>query len=92
MADNGWMYSGRISATEKTAEWVSKTDLLVKELAHGSKSGVRPSCPCTRCNRRHRQGKDDMTKHLWLHGFMPNYVTSVDFSQYDYDRGEVMQQ
>jgi hypothetical protein len=37
MADNGWMYSGHICATEKTAEWVSKTDLLVKELAHGSK-------------------------------------------------------
>jgi hypothetical protein len=40
MADNGWMYSGRISATEKIAKWVSKTDLLVKELARGSKSGV----------------------------------------------------
>jgi hypothetical protein len=90
MADNGWMYSGRISATETTAEWVSKTDLLVKELAHGSKSGVRPSCPCTRCNRCHRQRKDDMTKHLWLQGYMPNYVTSDDFSQYDRDRGEVM--
>ena len=47
MADNEWMYSGRISGTERTDEWVWKTNLLVKELAHGSKAGVRPKCPCT---------------------------------------------
>ena len=64
MADNGWMYSGRTSLVDKTDEWVWKTNLLVKELARGSKAGVRPNCPCARCKRRHRQGKDDMTKHL----------------------------
>lgn len=82
MADNGWMYNGRISATERTDEWVWKTNLLVKELARGSKACVRPNCPCANCRRRHRQGRDDMSKHLWLHGYMPNFVTSVDFAQY----------
>src|SRR5664279_3692127 len=33
-----------------------------------------------------------MTKHLWLYGYMPNYVTLVDFAQYERDRGEVMRQ
>ena len=58
MADNGWMYNGRISATEMTDEWVWKTNLLVKELARGSKAGVRPNFPCANCRRRHRQGKE----------------------------------
>jgi hypothetical protein len=92
MADNGWMYSGRHSGTEMTEEWVWKTNCLVKELARASKLGVRPACPCARCKRRHRQGKDDMTKHLWLYGYMPDFVTWVDFSQYERDRGEVMRQ
>ena len=42
MADNGWMYSGHVSATERTDEWAWKTNLLVKELVRGSKAGVRP--------------------------------------------------
>ena len=33
-----------------------------------------------------------MTKHLWSYGYMPNYVTLVDFAQYDQDRCEVMRQ
>ena len=33
-----------------------------------------------------------MTKHLWLCGYMPNFVTLVDFAQYEHDRVEVMQQ
>ena len=93
MADNGWMYGGRISKTGRTDEWEWKTDLLVKELGRGSKkSGVRPRCPCTNCKNRHRQEKDDMSKHLWLNGYMPNFVTAVDFAQYERDRGEVMRQ
>jgi hypothetical protein len=32
MADNGWMYSGRVSATNKTDEWICKAQMLVKEL------------------------------------------------------------
>ena len=91
MADNGWMYSGRTSGVDRTDEWVWKTNLVVKELARGPKL-VRPWCPCIRCERRHRQGKEQMTKHLWLYGYMPNYVTLVEFAQYEQDRGEVMRQ
>ena len=91
MADNGWMYSGRISKIKRTEEWEWKTNMLVKDLARGSKaSGVRPRCPCINCKNRARQGKDEMTKHLWLSGYMPNYVTKVDFAQVERDRVEVM--
>ena len=92
MAGNEWMYSGRISGTEKTDEWEWKTNMLVKELARGSKSGARPRCPCSHCRRRHPRGKDDMTRHLWLYGYMADYVTPVDFSEYERERGEVMRQ
>ncbi|KAK1646876.1 hypothetical protein QYE76_064681 [Lolium multiflorum] len=40
MADNGWMYTGRVSATNKTDEWIRKTWHLVKELAHGTKQKI----------------------------------------------------
>ena len=90
MSDNGWMYSGRTSLVDRTDEWVWKTDMLVKELAHGSKSGIRPTCPCARCNKRQRQSKDEMRKHLWKYGYMPDFVTTIDFSQYERDRGEMM--
>ena len=33
MADNGWMYSGRVSVTNRSPEWIWKTQMLVKELA-----------------------------------------------------------
>ena len=96
MAENQWMFSGRYSKTERTDEWEYKTDLLVKELARGSKSVVRPLCPCARCEKRHRESKDEMTKHLWQYGYWTGYVTSFDFSQYERDRerdrGEVMRQ
>lgn len=92
MADNGWMYSGRISATNKTDDWVRNTHLLVNELARGSKAMVRALCPCAHCTKRHRQGKDDMYKHLLQYGYMSNYVTQVDFARYERDRGEVMRQ
>ena len=83
MAENEWMFRGRISKTERTDEWEYKTDLLVKELARGSKSVVRPLCPCARCKKRHRESNDEMTKHLWQYGYWTGYVTSFDFSQYD---------
>jgi hypothetical protein len=37
MDDNGWMYSGRVSATNKIDEWICKTQMLVKELARATK-------------------------------------------------------
>ena len=92
MADNEWMYSGRVSSTQVTDEWRQKTNFLVKELARGSKGGVRPCCPCRVCRRRHAKDKEQMTKHLWWNGYMPGYNPPVDFAQHDRDRGEVMRQ
>jgi len=92
MDDNGWMYSGRVSATNKTDEWVRKTHFLVKELARGRKGLIQALCPCNRCKKHHRQGKDDMYNHLLQYGYMPHYVTHVDFDEHERDRGEVMRQ
>ena len=92
MADNGWMYSGRTSAVDRTDEWVWKTNLLVKELARGSKSGIRPNCLCLRCKLRKCQGKDEMTKDLWSSGYIPNFITTVDFGEYERENGRVMRQ
>src|SRR4051812_45773048 len=92
MADNGWIYSGRTSVVDRTDEWTWKTDLLVRELARGSKAGIRPTYPCTHCNKRHRQSKEEMKKHLWRYGYMRDFVTTVEFTQYERDRGEVMRQ
>ena len=92
MADNGWMYRGRVSATKKTDEWVRKTHFLVKELARGRKGQIIALCPCNRCKKHHRQGKDDMYNHLLANGYMLHYVTTVDFDQHERDRGEVMRQ
>lgn len=61
MADNEWMYSGRVSSTQVTDEWKWKTNFLVKELAHGSKGVVRPCCPCSVCRRRHPTDMVEMT-------------------------------
>ena len=92
MADNGWMYTGRVSATNKTDEWIRKTQFLVKELARGTKGLVEALCPCNRCNRHHRRSKEDMWKHLLNARYMPNYVPNVDFDQRERDRCEVMRQ
>ena len=91
MADNGWMYSGRVSVTTRPEEWIWKTQMLVKELARGRK-GIPALCPCNRCNKRHRHRQDDMYKHLTRNGYILDYVTTVNFAQRDRDRSEVMRQ
>ncbi len=44
MADNGWMYSGRVSVTNRSPEWIWKTQMVVKQLAcyKGNGSGILP--------------------------------------------------
>uniref|UniRef100_A0ACD5XP76 Uncharacterized protein n=1 Tax=Avena sativa TaxID=4498 RepID=A0ACD5XP76_AVESA len=91
MADNDWMYSGRISANERTADWEWKTKYFVKDANRGSKL-VRPLCPCARCNMNHRQGPYGMTTHLWQYGYMPNFAMPTNFPERDRVRGEVMRQ
>ena len=90
MADNGWMYSGRTSAVDRTDKWVWKTDLLVKELARGKR--IAELCPCSRCNKRHRQGRDEMYTHLKRSGYMLGYVPPIDFVERERDRYNVMWQ
>ena len=92
MADNGWIYNGRVSATVKSPEWIWKTQMLVKQLARGKQGKVRPLCPCDRCKRRHRHGKNEMYKHLVQYGYMADYVLEFNFDQFERDRSDVMRQ
>ena len=91
MTDNGWMYSGRTSAVDRTDEWAWKTEMVVQEIGRGSKT-LDPRCPCARCRNRQRAKKEVMKQHLWASGYMPGFVTTVDFTQNDRDRGDVMRQ
>ena len=92
MADNGWMFTGRENAMERTDEWVWKTNFLVRELGRGSKSGIHPGCPCARCKLHLRKGKKDMSKHLWSYGYWEEYTTTIDFGQYELENSRVMRQ
>ena len=91
MADGEWMYSGRTSRTDSTAEWQWKTDYYVKDANRGSKT-VRPLCPCARCKMNNRQDSLNMTKHLWLYGYMPDFDMQINFPETDRVREEVMRQ
>src|SRR4051812_30547045 len=82
MADNEWMYSGRISATERTAEWERKTNYFVADATRGSNS-VRPLCPCARCKMNHREDLFGMTRHLWKYGYMPDFTMMINFGERD---------
>jgi hypothetical protein len=91
MADNEWMYSGRMSATERTSEWEWKTEDYLKDAHRGSHT-VHPLCPCARCKQRKRHGKIEMTKHLWRHGYMPDFTMPINFAERDRERWQVMRQ
>ena len=80
MADNGWMYNSRVSVTDRSPEWIWKTQMVVKQLARATKGMVRAFCPCNHCQKRHRHGKDEMYKHLSQYGYMPQYNPNVDFN------------
>ena len=90
MGDNGWMYSGRVSVTTRSDEWMWKTRMLVKELARGKR--IAELCPCSRCNKRHRQGHDEMYIHLTRNGYMRDYVPPIDFAERERDRYDVLRQ
>ena len=91
MADNGWMYSGRTSAVDRTDEWTWKTAMVVQEIARGPKT-LDPRCPCVRCRNRHRARKEVMKQHLWAYGYMSGFVTTVEFTKNECDRVDVMRQ
>lgn len=42
--------------------------------------------------KHHHHGKDDKYKHLLQYGYMPHYVTQVDFAEHEREIGEVMWQ
>ena len=95
MADRQWMYSGRISPNEVSDEWIEKTDDFLSEAFRVAKrTKMRPFCPCAVCKNRLYRGKDIMTKHLMLHGYMPNFTVWVQHGEQEPDRGrdEVMRQ
>jgi hypothetical protein len=71
MDDREWMYTGRSSQGQFTAEWIEKTDAFL-ELAFGedAKGASKTWCPYSNCANRRRQTKEDMGKHLYKNGFM----------------------
>ena len=89
------MYSGRISANEVSDEWIERTDNFLSEAFRVAKRNkMRPFCPCAVCKNRLYRGKDIMTKHLMLHGYMPGFTVWVQHGEQEPDRGrdEVMRQ
>src|SRR3954470_2099965 len=62
---------------------------------YGSAGGPKtldPRCPCVRCRNRHRAKKEVMKQHLWAYGYMSGFITTVDCTQNEHDRGDVMRQ
>jgi hypothetical protein len=45
-----------------------------------------------RCFKHHRRGNDDMHKHFLQYGYMPHYVTQINFVEHECETGEVMRQ
>ena len=82
MADNEWMHTGRVSATQRTAEWQSKTEDYLKD-ANRCSHIVRPICPCARCKLNRRHDRIEMTKHLWKYGYMPDFTMPIKFVERD---------
>lgn len=92
MADNQWMYSGFIRRNRVTPEWVTKTDVYLKEIFR-CPMRIIPRCPCAKCARRHRRNQKDMTEHLRTHGYMPNFdMPPINIAERDRGREEVMRQ
>src|SRR4051812_31721472 len=65
--------------------------MVVQEIARGPKT-LDPRCPCARCRNRQCAKKEIMKQHLWASGYMLGFVTTVDFTQNERDRGDVMRQ
>ena len=91
MADNQWMYNGFTRGNRVTPEWISKTDVFLRETFRGPMRMI-PHCPCARCGRRHSKGKDEMTLHLRTYGYMKNFDMPINFAERDRGREEVMRQ
>ena len=91
MADNQWMYSGFFRRNEVTTEWAERTDVFLKEIFRRPMRMV-PECPCAKCKRRIRRDQEEMTLHLRMNGFMPNFNMPINFAQRDCGREEVIRQ
>jgi hypothetical protein len=91
MDDREWMYTGHLSQSDFTTEWMMKTnDFLELAFGESAKGAFLVLCPCKRCANRKRKNKVDMGKHLLNNGFTPNYTRWVHHGEAHRLREEVV--
>ena len=85
------MYTGRLSKSQITHEWIDKTDaFLDRAFDEGAHEASRKWCPCSKCDNRKRQTKKVMGEHLWKNGFTAGYTRWVFHGEADRMREDVV--
>jgi len=91
MEDREWMYTGRLSLSEATAEWINKTNAFLERVfGEAAKGASKIICPCSKCANRKRQTKKVMGEHLGRNGFIPGYTRWIYHGEADRMREEVV--
>lgn len=92
--DRSWMYNGRRKRNQVSADWILKTTDFLDRAFSRDTSGDGVMCPCNYCNNTRPQTRDTMRKHLFKHGFRPEYTVWVYHGESDSDptRDDVLRQ
>ncbi|XP_015694304.1 uncharacterized protein LOC102720804 isoform X1 [Oryza brachyantha] len=72
--DRSWMYKGRRKRGQVSADWIVKTTDFLEWAFSRDTRGDGVVCPCNYCNNTRPHPRDTMMKHLFKHGFKPDYT------------------
>jgi len=91
MDDRAWMYTGWNRGGDVTADWIEKTEAFLNR-AFSKIKGGKSTCPCSRCGNTRRQTREEMTRHLFNHGFTRDYTQWTYHGEANRMRDEVVRQ
>jgi hypothetical protein len=92
MDDRAWMYTGWNRGGDVTADWIEKTEAFLNRAFSKLKGGKSTWCPCSRCGNMCRQTREEMTRHLFNHGFTRDYTRWTYHGEANRMRDEVVRQ
>ena len=92
MDDRAWMYTGWNRGGDMTVDWIEKTEAFLNRAFSKLKGGKSAWCPCSRCGNTRRQTREEITHHLFNHGFTRDYTRWTYYGEANRMRDEVVRQ
>ena len=81
MENRDWMYSGWVFGQVPSNIWLEETARFIDRAFSSVAEGGKIKCPCAKCRNYFPQERHIVEKHLYKHGYKPNYKTWTEHGE-----------